>query len=155
MMKLLIVVVALLVASSAFAQTPTLIVDPMTAAGEFNSVDHTNTITYRASLWPDGTTDFTGPPIATGIDVPASAVTTVSPGLYRLTFVQMGLATKIPACTVVAPGTCPVYRALLQGIGTDKVPSAPAVAVLSNPFGVAPKMRPPVVGPTNVSVKPQ
>ncbi len=138
----------------AWAQIPTVI-DPVTARVEFQSADHTAIIpageagaggpavvSYQAYLFlvaADVTTGvplFSGPVIAKTL---AAVVNATPPITYSLTFAQMGLSSAIPACTVVAPATCPAYDIVLVSIGPGALTgTARAVASESDPFSLTP-----------------
>lgn len=116
-----------LVAPTAAAQT---VVDPLVASVDFFSADHSAVIpagfpsagqptvtSYQGFLFPVAADVTTATPSITGVVVPkATAVGNPAGTARRLTLAQLGL-TALPACTAVAPATCPQFKVTMVAIG--------------------------------------
>lgn len=163
MKQLVLALVFLCMAAAASAQT---VLNPTTAAVDFFSADHAAVIpvgqanaglqaiaSYQGMVFPSAADPTAGTPTIVGPVVAKAGATAGNPGLLRLTFAQLGL-TAIPACTVVAPATCPPFSIVLVAIGPNGT-SARSVTAESDAFmraallpGVAP------AAPSQVKVVP-
>jgi hypothetical protein len=143
-----------------------VVVNPTTAAVDFFSSDHSAVIpvgqanagqpviaSYQGMVFPEAADPGAGTPTIVGPVVAKATATAGNPGLLRLTLAQMGL-TAIPACTVVAPATCPQFTVVMVSIGPGGT-SARSVTAESDPFmraALLPSQAP--AGPSQLKVVP-
>lgn len=142
MKQLILAVVYIFIGAIASAQT---VLNPPLAKVDFVSPDHNAVIpvgeagaggqklvSYQGMVFPVGST---GPATVTGPVIAKTLVTTGTAGPFRLTFAQLGI-TSIPACTVIAPATCPQYFVILSAIGPGG--TTLSLAADSDTFSLAP-----------------
>lgn len=147
----LCVLALLLSVGSASAQ---VIINFAQSRVEFTSTDHDTIVpagqvgaggpvilTYQALVLLTAADPVAGNVIFTSAPIPRTAVTTisgVSPNqTFSLTFLQLGItAAVLPACTVVAPATCPAYSVILLTSGPAGT-SARSLLAESDSFSLA------------------
>jgi hypothetical protein len=142
--KVLLLALGLSLAASEIAAAQVVLV-PAVAKVDFASPAHSAVIpvgeagaggpvvvSYQGLVFDVGSTGaarLIGPVIA------KTLATTGTLGPFRLTFAQLGI-TNVPACTVVAPATCPQYFVVIAAIGPGG--SALSLAADSDTFSLAP-----------------
>ena len=146
---------ALLVSTSASAQ---VIINFAASRVEFTSTDHDTLVpvgqvgagtplitSYQGFTILNAANPAAGQVITSPV-IPRAAVSVISgvtPNqVFSLTFAQLGItAAALPACSVIAPLTCPAYQVVLTVDGPAG-PTARGVLAASDPFSLAAQILP-------------